>query len=204
MTHRAQRLVGAAFTVCVVGYWGCGEPTKPSPRVTAVVVTSPIGTRLAVGRTVQLDASARDASGAEVRGVALTWTSSAPDVAEVSGTGVVTGRAEGTATITAQALGVGGTIGERVLAADLATARTLLADPFAAALLNGLTSPLKSQLQGAVGQCNAGMDAGNFDTMEAAMDAAQSAIAAAGDPTDKALTATFALFVNQAYQLLRL
>jgi len=153
---------------------------------------------------VQLAASARDASGAEMAGVALTWTSSAPSVAEVSSAGLVTGRAEGTATITAQAAGIRGSVAQQVLAADLAGARALLTDPFAGALLGGLTSALKAQLQGAVGQCSAGMDAGNFDTMEAAMVAARSGIAGASDPTDKVLTATFALFVDQAYRLLRL
>jgi hypothetical protein len=172
--------------------------------VASVVVTSPIGLRLAVGRTVQLTASARDASGTEVPGIVLTWTSSAPGVAEVSSAGIVTGDTEGTATITAQATGIGGSVVEQVLAADLAGARAVLADPFAGALLGGLTSALKTQLQGAVGQCNGGMDAGNFDTMAAAIAAARSGIAAASDPTDKALTATFALFVDQANRLLRL
>ena len=80
----------------------------------------------------------------------------------------------------------------------------MLQDPFASALIGGLTSTLRGQLQGAVAQCLAGMDSGSFDTMEACIVAARSGIAGASDPTDKALTATFALFVDQAYRLLRL
>jgi hypothetical protein len=169
-----------------------------------VLVTSPIGARLAVGRSVLLAASIWDASGREVSGVGLTWTSSAPSVADVSSTGLVTGHAEGTARITAQASGVGGSVDEQVLAADLAGARALLTDAFTGTLLGGLTNALKTQLQGDVGQCSAGIDAGNFDTMGAAINAARAGIAAASDPTDQALTATFALYVDQAYRLLRL
>lgn len=204
MAWCTRRMAGTVLAMCAVGSWACGETTKPAPQVTSVVVTSPIGLRLAVGRTVQLTAVARDASGAVVPGVLLAWTSSAPGVAEVSGAGLVTGRAEGAATITAQTTGIGGSVVEQVLAADLVGARALLTDSFATALVGGLTSTLKTQLQGAVGQCTAGIDAGNFDAMEAAIAAARSGIAAASDPTDKALTATFALFVDQAFRLLRL
>jgi hypothetical protein len=203
MAWCARRMAGAALVVGALGVGACRDPVKVQV-VSSVVVTSPIGARLAVGRSAQLVASARDESGAEIAGVALTWTSSAPGVAEVSSAGLVTGRAEGTATITAQAAVIRGTVTQQVLAADLAGARTVLTDPFALTLLGGLTSALKTQLQGAVGQCEAGMDSGNFDTMEAAMVAARSGIAGASDPTDRALTATFALFVDQAYRLLRL
>jgi len=205
MTRCRRLTAGAALAACAAGIWSCSETTKPPPQVTSVVVTSPIGPRLAVGRSVQLVAVAKDASGAVVPGVVLTWSSSATGVADVTGAGLVTGRGEGPVTITAQVAGVGGDQKELVLAADLPGAKALLADPFAGALLGHLTSTfLASQLQLAVGQCNAGIDAGDFDTMEAAVDSARSAMAAASDPTDKALTATYALFVDQAYRLLKL
>lgn len=97
-----------------------------------------------------------------------------------------------------------GSIVDTVVDVPLPAVRGLLTDPFAGALLGGLTSALKTQLQGAVGQCTEGIDAGNFVTMKAAIAAARSGIAAASDPTDKALTATFALFVDQASRLLQL
>ncbi len=193
-----------AGTALAMGAWACGEPTKPAPAVANVVVTSPIGSRLAVGRTVQLTATARDAGGAAMPGVAIAWSSTAPTVAEVSSAGLVTGHAEGSATITATAQGVAGSFNHQVLAADIAGATSLLSDAFASALLGGLTSALKTQVQTTVAQCRVGMDAGNFDTMEGAVDATRAAITAATDPTDKALAASFALFVDHVNRLLKL
>ncbi len=201
MRKPTRGLAGAAL---VVGAWACGEPTKPPPTVASVVVTSPIGTRLAVGRTVQLAATARDAGGTVMPGVVIAWSSSAPTVAEVSSSGLVTGRTEGSARITATAQGASGTFDHQVLAADIPGAESLLSDAFAGALLGGLTSALRGEVQAGVTQCHSGMDTGNFNIMETAMDATRTAIASAADPTDKALTASFALFVDQVYRLLRL
>ena len=53
----------------------------------------------------QLTAVARDASGAELEGRTVTWSSSASSVATVSSSGVVTGVAAGEATITASVEG---------------------------------------------------------------------------------------------------
>lgn len=61
------------------------------------------------GRTVTLAAEAVDASGAEVVGRPVSWTSSNPNVASVSNAGVVTGVATGQATITATVDGINGT-----------------------------------------------------------------------------------------------
>ena len=199
-----RRIAGAALTACAVGAWACGESLTKPPPVTTVAVISPIGARLAVGRSVQLSASARDAAGTEVPLVGLTWTSSAPSVAAVSSEGVVTGLGEGSATVTAQAAGARGRVVEQVLAADLEGARAIMADSFATVLVEGLTGPLQGQLKAAVGQWFRGMNTGDFDTMQAALDAARSGIAGASDPTDQSVTATFALFVDEAYRLLRL
>ena len=204
MVWRTRCIAGASLALAGLGAWACSETTKPPPSVASVVVTSPIGARLAVGRTAQLSVTARDGSGAEMTGVSFTWATSAPGVATVSGTGLVTGVAEGTATITARAQGIDGTFAHQVIAADLAAARATLRDAFATALVGGLTSTLRTQVQAALTQCETGMDSGNFDTMDAAMDATRTGISGASDPTDKALTASFALFVDQAYRLLRL
>ncbi len=204
MRQGTCRVMGAALLLGAAGLWACGETTKPPPRVASVVVTSPIGPRLAVGRTVQLAAVAKDGGGNVLIGRVIQWSSSAPGVAAVSGSGLVTGVAEGSATITAVAEEVQGSSTHQVLAADLVGARTLLTDPFAVALVGGLSSAVKAQVQGAVTQCGTGLEAGNFDTMEAALTAVRAGITGASDPTDKALGATFALFVDQAYRLLRL
>lgn len=54
-----------------------------------------------VGETTALTATVRDGHGNVLAGVPLSWTSGAPSIATVNGTGTVTGVSEGTATVTA-------------------------------------------------------------------------------------------------------
>ena len=83
-----------------------GGTTTPT---TARVDVTPASASLETGKTQQLTATARDASGAERSGRSFTWSSSAPGVATVNGSGLVTAVSVGTATITARADGVNGT-----------------------------------------------------------------------------------------------
>ena len=74
----------------------------------ATVSVTPSPASVIVGRTVQLTATPRDASGDPLPGRAVTWTTNDPDIATVSPTGVVTGVAQGTAVITATSEGRSG------------------------------------------------------------------------------------------------
>jgi len=65
------------------------------------------------GETTQLAATARDAGGS-VLSVGISWTTTDGSVASVSASGLVTGHAVGSATITATAGGVNGTAGVTV------------------------------------------------------------------------------------------
>ena len=58
------------------------------------------------GEAIQLQATTRDNDGGELRDRAITWRSSDPSVAQVSGTGRITGAAAGTARITAESEGI--------------------------------------------------------------------------------------------------
>jgi Bacterial Ig-like domain (group 2)/Fibronectin type III domain len=69
-----------------------------------VLAISPAGGTLnAVGATLQLAATATDASGAPVVNPGITWSSEDPSVATVNANGLVTARAAGSAVITALA-----------------------------------------------------------------------------------------------------
>jgi Tol biopolymer transport system component len=61
------------------------------------------------GETVQLEATAKDAGGATLAGRTIIWSSTNTTVASVSPTGVVTGEAVGSTTITATSEGRSGT-----------------------------------------------------------------------------------------------
>jgi len=80
---------------------GCQVPV-------AAVTVSPSSASVPVGQTVQLTATPRDANGNALSGRVVTWSSSNTAVATVSGSGLVTGRAAGSVTITATSEGQSG------------------------------------------------------------------------------------------------
>ena len=69
--------------------------------VVASVAVTPASSNLTVGGTQQLSATARSSGGSTITGRTFTWTSNNTQVATVNGSGLVSGRAAGTATITA-------------------------------------------------------------------------------------------------------
>jgi plastocyanin len=88
--------------------------TAPGVKVAAVTVSGP-ATSVVAGATLQLSAVARNASGDPVPPSGATqWTSSAPHVAAVDQSGLVSGVAPGVANISARIDGVSGTYGVSV------------------------------------------------------------------------------------------
>jgi DNA/RNA endonuclease G (NUC1) len=82
--------------------------TQPPAEVASVTV-APASATISIGGTFSFNAAAFDISNAPINNVPFTWVSSNTAVATVSNTGVVTGVAEGDATISATATnGVGG------------------------------------------------------------------------------------------------
>ena len=110
-----RRPLFAAVALSAVVAWVCAcggdviEPPPDPPRPTTVAVIPATSELTAFGATVQLRAEVRDQSGNVMGGAAVTWVSSSPAVAAVSGSGLVTAAGNGTATITATAGTVPGT-----------------------------------------------------------------------------------------------
>ncbi|MGQ0647475.1 MAG: beta strand repeat-containing protein [Gemmatimonadaceae bacterium] len=75
------------------------------PAPVASLSITPSSGALLVGQSLQLTAMIRDAAGAPLAGYATAWSSSAPAVATVSSTGLVTALTAGRATITATSEG---------------------------------------------------------------------------------------------------
>jgi uncharacterized protein YjdB len=92
------------------------EPTASAGPVTTISVSAP-QTSLDIGGVTQASAVARDAQGTVVS-TTFTWTTSAPGVATVSSSGVVTAVGSGSATITAASSGVTGSVGVTVSTAS--------------------------------------------------------------------------------------
>lgn len=92
-----------------------------APVPVASVVVSPSSSALTVGSTAQLTADPRDASGNTLGDRPVSWSSSDPSVATVSGSGLVTALKPGTATITATSEGRSGSATVGVSAVPVAS-----------------------------------------------------------------------------------
>jgi len=103
--RRSVALMAAAYAVisCLAV-----ETAGPTSSVVASVLVSPASGELPVGKTMQLTAKLKDAAGTPLTGRPVTWESSNPSVATVSSSGLVTGVAPGSSTITATSEGTGG------------------------------------------------------------------------------------------------
>ena len=102
-----QAAGSATITATSEGKSGTSAITVSVP--VASVVLSPASATVAAGSTEQLTATPLDANGNPLTGRTITWTSGAPGVASVSASGLVTGVAAGSATITATSEGKSGT-----------------------------------------------------------------------------------------------
>jgi len=98
------RFPAAAAAALALACGGTG-PTNINPRSGTITVT-PTSITIPVGQTQQITITVRDSLGNTVSGFTVTWASASPSVASVDNTGLVTGVAVGTTTITASSMGL--------------------------------------------------------------------------------------------------
>src|SRR5437667_8226836 len=113
----------------------------------ASVTVSPGAPTVQVGQTVQLTATPKDANGTPLSGRVVTWSSNNTSAATVDGSGLVTGVAAGSATITATSEGKSGT---SVVTVSVPVA-SVTVSPAAASVQAGQTQPLTATLKDANG-----------------------------------------------------
>src|SRR5690606_6656763 len=99
-----RRIAGITLLIGGAALASCKETAVQVVEVATVEITGAPGTLL-VGGTVQLAAVPKDDRNNVLSGRETTWTSSAPAVASVDGSGRVTGLTAGTATISASVEG---------------------------------------------------------------------------------------------------
>ena len=98
--HALRLMLVAALTA--VGVTGCGDSVvQISVDDVAELRVTPDSGVVAVGKTLQLRAFPLDSTGALISSLDVVWSSSAPDVAPVSETGLVDGVAVGESQVTA-------------------------------------------------------------------------------------------------------
>jgi len=116
------------ITATSEGQSGNATVTVTQAPVSTVTVTPP-GVSVTAGKTSQLTATLKDANGNTLTGRTITWSSSANNIATVSSSGLVTGVAVGTATITATSEGKSGTANAVILAPILAVGSVTVSPP---------------------------------------------------------------------------
>src|SRR6266498_1021210 len=100
----------ATITATSEGQSGsAGVRVAAAPVPVASVAVTPATASIQAGQTVQLTATPKDASGNTLSGRTVSWASSNTAFATVSASGLVTGKAAGSATITATSEGKSGT-----------------------------------------------------------------------------------------------
>jgi hypothetical protein len=118
-----KRFIWVPAAAALLALNACERSPTVQEEDVATVQLMPDERVLAVGETLQLDAVVRDEGGeepSEERMGDLGWSSDNASVATVSGAGVVTGVAPGTANIRAEIEGVSGTVRVTVAAAPSA------------------------------------------------------------------------------------
>jgi len=158
----------ATITATSEGHSATSAISVTSVPVASVSVT-PASASLSTGRTTQLTATPRDASGNPLSGRAVSWTTSNGAVATVSSSGLVTGAAAGSAMITATSEGQSGTSAVTVV----------LPNPGDSTLGSALPAPLAASTGAAFYVATTGNDANPgtlaqpWKTIQKAMNALQ-------------------------------
>ena len=108
---------GVLFLAAAIVLGGCkGESTGPDDTPVATISLTPENALMSGGATKQLVATLRDANGAAIEGREITWTSSNPDRATVTSTGLVTASAvDAPVVITASIDGISATVAIEIL-----------------------------------------------------------------------------------------
>lgn len=145
-----RRVVAAVFAGVAISL-ACGDSQGPGP-VPASITLRPTDLELFVGETEQLTATVLDSTGAQLTGQAVTFSSSAPQVAQVTIGGLVSAVGSGTAVITATAGAATGTAdvlvrgpASIVLAPDSLLLGTGQQYAFAASVLDDAGDPMPNE-----------------------------------------------------------
>jgi uncharacterized protein YjdB len=140
---------------------------------------------MALGRTVQLTATATDAQGNTLARVQFACESSDPGVATASGTGLAPGVTEGSVSITATADGVSGSLQMAVVDADLNGIASVLGDAFVAVLVSHLSNMTRTNVESPLVGCSTAAATGDLEATQQHLASAQAEIQAATDPEDR-------------------
>src|SRR5207245_1467972 len=137
------------------GQSGTATVTVVSNAPVASVTVTPATASVAVGQTVRLTATLRDANGNVLSGRTVLWTSDNAVAATVDGTGLVSGVSAGPAVITATSEGKSGSASVTVVS-NAPPVATVTVTPSTASVAVGQTVQLTATLRDANGNVLSG------------------------------------------------
>jgi uncharacterized protein YjdB len=176
----------ATITASSEGRNGTAAISVTNVPVASVAVTPPTAS-VQVGQTVQLTAAPKDANGNPLTGRVVTWASSASAIATVSASGLVTGVAAGTATLTATSEGKSGTA--TVTVANLPVA-SVTVSPASASLFVGKTVQLAATTKDSAGNVLTGRTIGWASSNATVATVSATGLVTAKAPGSATITAT--------------
>ena len=154
-SYTADTVSGDFLVTAASAQSGVSGTSRVRVRKVKTVTVSPPTATVALGQTVQLTATLRDASGNVLTGRTVTWSSSNLAVATVSGSGLVTaGAVASQATITATSEGQSGTA--TVTVVSNAPVASVTVTPATASVAVGQTVQLTATLRDANGNVLSG------------------------------------------------
>jgi uncharacterized protein YjdB len=133
---------GTGIVLLTVDGWQASATVTVQGPISSITM-SPSSATVNVAWTTTLVATARSSNNTAIPGVQFTWSSSNPSVATGSPTGVVTGVAPGSATITASA---GGKTGTAAITVQLAPVDRIVVTPANPSVKEGSTIQLTATL----------------------------------------------------------
>ena len=146
---------GTAQITARSGSASSSVPVTVSQSATRIVIEPSSSSLMALGETVQLEASVLDQNGQPVAGAEVTWSSSDATVATVSGQGLVTAVGNGSVTITMRS----GSASASVPVSVMQSAGSVVIEPTTATLMSlGETVQLTATVLDGNGQPVAGAE----------------------------------------------
>src|SRR5439155_394255 len=144
---------GAVLTGRTVTWSSSSTGVAVANVTVASETVSPAAASRFVGETVQLAATPKDSAGNPLTGQTIVWSSSDTTIAKVSGSGLVTARGAGSATITAAS---GGKSGTSTITAAIVPVASVVVSPASASVATGNTVQLTATPKDAAGNTLSG------------------------------------------------
>jgi len=189
---------------------GGEDPTGPSPsnQSPSASISQPAAdTSIGHSYTTTFEGSGEDPEDGELTGDALTWESDRDGQLGTGQSVSLSGLSPGQHTVTLTATDSEGSTAQASVGAavvNVASADSLLTDPYADSLVAGFTASKQAAVDSALADCDAALSDGDVPALETCLAEARAEADTTTDPNDRALGAALDLLLAHAERQLTL